>query len=113
VFKKSYISFFSALLLLVLFAVSITPKKVWHDIFEVHEHTVIDKGATHPSIEPQTVKCSFPSGDVISPFIYAEVKVVIEASKAYHVYRQRGLSFYLLDYYNSDDSRGPPFFILA
>jgi hypothetical protein len=113
-FKKSHISFVSALLLLLLFAVSITPKKVWHDLFAVHEHTVVvDNDASKSSVQPQTVKCSFPSDDIISPFIHAEIKVVIQTVKAYQLYKEEVLSFNLVDYHNTDDSRGPPFFPFA
>lgn len=111
-FNNSIIQKLIAGIILILFAFSITPKKILHDLVANHKDTPTNSNtSTTKQINPATINCDCDNLVVESPFFYQNNIIQIMAPVSYLFLTDNNI--YTLYYQNHFDLelRGPPFTI--
>lgn len=109
--KNSIIQNISAVFLLLIFAISATPKKFLHDAFANHKDA---KASTftdtfhHKKISTATTHCSVDELVVEAPFVYADNHIEISLPEIFVIQQGELYKSYRSSLQNSVGLRGPP-----
>ena len=108
-YKDQLIRRFIAGVMLLLFAVSITPKQLFHDVITGHKHSYVKTGdALNVHTPKSNFKCSWHSDAVESPFTDQPGFEVDGPSPLY----SSDYSYYTCSYFSAEHFfsplRGPP-----
>ena len=108
-YKNSYIRSIVACLLLVLFAFSITPRNILHDLFANHtDEVVISKKSNSQAVKTFDYLCKCDNLVVESPFIESVQHFDFSINAPFPQHRILTSYFFLSTRYFFFEHRGPP-----
>ena len=102
---------FIALVMLVVFAFSITPQKSIHDVVAKHSDPTkcsVHKDAPIDQVENASIHCSYDNLVVASPYVEFDFSINIELPPQIKREKTIFFSFDISTLPNSFESRGPP-----
>lgn len=95
---------------MLVFALSITPTIVFHNLFAQHQDTVrkISANSEHEQVGNQTINCHCDHIVAESPFTGTTIPVLGPAPIAYDLFRTEKPVHYIAALITLHDLRGPP-----
>lgn len=99
------------LVMLVVFAFSITPQKTIHDLVAKHSDPTkcnVHKDVPVDQVEKTSIHCSYDNLVVASPFVDYQFSIQIEQPEKSIIKNTLLSSFEISDLPHSFESRGPP-----
>ncbi|NTS43202.1 hypothetical protein HRG84_20125 [Flavisolibacter sp. BT320] len=108
--KKSIIQKVIAVVLLLVFTISVTPGHLFHDVLTSHtdEQVCRDRDKSVPHFHNPTFHCSFDELVITAPFLGDVFHPVIEPPLFVVAHTEFVPVFYLPSTFQHTESRGPP-----